>query len=184
MMNKLLSVTVLLSLLPFFAQGGETLWDRLPDEEPFCWEESPEGLVLKAGKTALGVFRVPAVSGISHREETERLDEETFRLNCTFTATENLDSTRLEAGFVHLSPSPFWMIPSVSYNGNEWGRGKEPKGARENGEWRTVAARRTSIPGAMYSEGERFASTVCLLPLLRDMLSSAALSQAYLSLSL
>lgn len=157
MMNKLLSVTVLLSLLPFFAQGGETLWDRLPDEDPFCWEESPEGLVLKAGKTALGVFRVPAVSGISHREETERLDGETFRLNCTFTATENLDSTRLEAGFVHLSPSPFWMIPSVSYNGNEWGRGKEPKGARENGEWRTVAARRTSIPGAMYSEGERFA---------------------------
>ena len=157
MMNKLLSVTVLLSLLPFFAQGGETLWDRLPDEDPFCWEESPEGLVLKAGKTALGVFRVPAVSGISHREETERLDEETFRLNCTFTATENLDSTRLEAGFVHLSPSPFWMIPSVSYNGNEWGRGKEPKGAREKGEWRTVAARRTSIPGAMYSEGERFA---------------------------
>ena len=131
--------------------------DRLPDDEPFHWEALPEGLVLKEGATTLGEFRIPALPGITHREKAERLDERTFRIDCAFTATKDLDSTRLEAGFVHLSSCPFWMIPSVSYNGNEWGRGKEPKGAREGGEWRTTAARRTSIPGAMYSEGERYA---------------------------
>ena len=148
MMKKLLILVAILSSLPLSGQGEEQRWTL---------DESAEGLVLKEGETSVGLFRVPALAGIAHREEVERLDERTFRINCTFTATENLDSIRLEAGFVHLSSSPFWMIPSVSYNGNGWGRGKEPKGARENGEWRTTAARRTSIPGAMYSEGERFA---------------------------
>ena len=155
MFRKVLIFTALLLVFPLLGAVPDN--NRLPGGKPFRWEASPEGVVLKDGEAPVGVFRVPSLSGIMHREEIERLDGETFRLHCTFTATENLDSTRLEAGFVHLSSCPFWMIPSVSYNGNEWGRGKEPKGARENDEWRTVAARRTSIPGALYSEGNRYA---------------------------
>ncbi|MBR1927205.1 MAG: hypothetical protein IJ840_05595, partial [Bacteroidales bacterium] len=74
-----------------------------------------------------------------------------------FNAREDLDSARLVAGFIHKSKSGFWMIPSVSYDGNYWGRGKEPKGTREDGQWRTVSFRRTPIPGAMYSEGNNYA---------------------------
>ena len=125
-----------------------------------CGEEgtlSWMGMTLKEGNTPIGLFEVPEVSGISHREAIEKLDGSTYKLTCTFEALEDKDDVRLEARFVHGSKADFWMIPSVSYNGNAWGKGGEPKGAKEDGEWRTVSYRRTPIPGAMYSEGTQYA---------------------------
>lgn len=125
-----------------------------------CGEEgtlSWKGMTLKEGNTPIGLFEVPEVSGISHREAIEKLDGSTYKLTCTFEALEDKDDVRLEARFVHSSKADFWMIPSVSYNGNAWGKGGEPKGAKEDGEWRTVSYRRTPIPGAMYSEGTQYA---------------------------
>ncbi|MBO4406128.1 MAG: hypothetical protein J5849_00370 [Clostridia bacterium] len=46
------------------------------------------------------------------------------------------------------------LIPGVSYNGNLWGRGLEPKGFSHNGEPWVFDYRRTSIPAATVSEGE------------------------------
>lgn len=44
------------------------------------------------------------------------------------------------------------MIPAVNYNGNTWGQGLEPKGfAWQDTPW-VVAAHRTAIPGATFSE--------------------------------
>jgi len=53
-------------------------------------------------------------------------------------------------------PAAFWMIPAVSYDGNPWGGGMEPKGWRKDGESWTFASHRVSIPGATYSEGPRW----------------------------
>ena len=124
---------------------------------PYRWEKQPDGLALKEGENLVGLFQVPPAAGISHHEKVERLDNCTYKITCTFMALDNLDSVRLEPRFVHLSQAGFWMIPSVSYNGNAWGTGGEPKGAKEKGEWRTTSYRRTPIPGALYSEGERYA---------------------------
>lgn len=127
------------------------------EKEPYGWESRPDGMALKEGDTEIGLFQVMPVEGVSHRATVERMDASTYQIICCFVALEDRDSVRLEARFVHGEPAAFWMIPSVSYNGNAWGQGGEPKGAQDNGEWRTVSYRRTPIPGAMYSEGERYA---------------------------
>lgn len=46
------------------------------------------------------------------------------------------------------------MIPAVSYDGNQWGSGLEPKGFRRDGVPWAFAFHRTSIAGATYSEGD------------------------------
>ena len=121
------------------------------------WERRDGAATLTAEGETLGAIEIPRIDGVSHKEKIERIDDATFKVTCTFKSLEDLDSVRLEIGFNHESKTPFWMIPAVSYNGNHWGRGKEPKGAEENGQWRTVSFRRTPVPGAMYSEGSRYA---------------------------
>lgn len=53
------------------------------------------------------------------------------------------------------SYEPTWtLIPAVSYGGNQWGSGEEPKGLERDGVPWTFAAHRSTIPGATYSENE------------------------------
>ena len=47
-----------------------------------------------------------------------------------------------------------WVIPGVSYDGNEWGHGREPKGLVCGGEPWVFDDRRTSIPSCTFSENE------------------------------
>ena len=75
----------------------------------------------------------------------------------TFTATENIDSVRLTLDFVHFGHADYVMIPAICYNGNQWGKGLEPKGFETDGVCHTYSFRRSGIPGASYSEGPRFA---------------------------
>ncbi|MDL2208566.1 pectate lyase [Parabacteroides sp. OttesenSCG-928-O15] len=105
----------------------------------------------------VGHFLVPEIEGVERVDNIEQLDSATFKITTQFRATQPIDSLRLCLDFVHASKSDYWMIPSVSYNGNHWGKGKEPKGAREAGGWRTFSYRATAIPGATYSEGSHFA---------------------------
>jgi len=61
---------------------------------------------------------------------------------------------RLTMELEALYPSRYSLIPAVSYNGNAWGRGREPKGFLKDGAPWTFAYHRASIPGATYSESE------------------------------
>jgi hypothetical protein len=47
----------------------------------------------------------------------------------------------------------YYMIPSVTYNGNHWGSGLEPKGLERDGQPWVFAWHRTAVAGATYSEG-------------------------------
>jgi hypothetical protein len=113
--------------------------------------------LLSADKTTVGQLLDNKPEGMKVAGETVRLDSSTFKIVRRYTALREIDSVSLSLDFQHHSRSHFWMIPAVSYNGNRWGRGKEPKEAAENGRWRTFSYRRTPVPGATYSEGERFA---------------------------
>ena len=54
-----------------------------------------------------------------------------------------------------------WVIPCVSYNGNEWGEGKEPKGMlAENGEPWIHSYDRTPIPSCSVTETETVAAAL------------------------
>lgn len=123
----------------------------------FQWNKQSDGYILRTGDVDLGMLNIPQVKGIDVLTNIDELDSTTFKITAQFTAKKAINDARLQVHFTHFSKSSFWMIPSVSYNGNHWGRGKEPKGADENGVWRTISYRRTPIPGAMYSEGEQFA---------------------------
>ncbi len=52
------------------------------------------------------------------------------------------------------------LIPAVSYDGNRWGKGLEPKGFERDGEPWSFSWHRTAVAGATYSEGTEDA--VCL----------------------
>ena len=139
------------------AATGLLLTVSCQENGPYRWEKESGGMALKEGENLVGLYQVLPVEGITHKQTIEKLDDHTYKIINRFQVLEDMDDVRLEVRFANLSEAGFWMIPSVSYNGNEWGRGGEPKGAREDGEWRTVSYRRTPIPGAMYSEGEKYA---------------------------
>src|SRR5205807_2136495 len=46
----------------------------------------------------------------------------------------------------------FYLIPCVSYNGNQWGTGNEPKGLERDGIPWVFAYDRTGLPAATFSE--------------------------------
>jgi len=106
---------------------------------------------------AVGSVSSVCSDGISSNYSIDRLGEDTFKIEWVFTADEDISDVELAVDFEHSFPADYWMIPSVSYNGNNWGKGLEPKGASEDGKWRTYSYRRTPVPGAVYSEGARFA---------------------------
>ncbi len=105
----------------------------------------------------VGGFAMEPTCGVTYSDEIELLDDQTVRIVRTFKAMEDVDSVRLTLNFNHASRSSYLMIPSVCYNGNHWGLGREPKGFQTDGVWHTYSYRRTPIPGATYSEGEKFA---------------------------
>ena len=122
------------------------------------WVASAEGMVLKVGSREVGTLRkAEAIPGITTTDEIEKIDDSFFKITRTCQVAQTIDSVCLTLSFETCSASQFAMIPSVNYNGNEWGRGEEPKGFKHDGQWWTVSFRATPIPGATYSEGEAFA---------------------------
>jgi len=86
----------------------------------------------------------------------ERFEEGAFRWTRVFTMADDADESapcRLKMEFAPSYEPAYYMIPAVSYHGNGWGKGLEPKGLTREGEPWTYAWHRTSVPGATYSEG-------------------------------
>jgi len=67
----------------------------------------------------------------------------------------------------------FFMIPCVSYNGNQWGTGHEPKGLTRDGEPWVFAYDRVSIPSATFSEDTDYSLAVFVSDCNADSLQSA-----------
>ena len=108
------------------------------------------------GKAKVGTLMSEADEYVSYCDRVEKIDHNTIRVVRTFTALEDVDSVRLTLDFRHDSECDFAMIPSVCYNGNDWGRGEEPKGFKTDGVWHTYSYLRTPVPGVTYSEGNDF----------------------------
>ncbi len=108
----------------------------------------------------VGEFIPCTRQGVSYKDAVERVSDDVFKVTRTFIAHENIDSVRLTFDFRHAHKCRQAIIPSVCYNGNYWGRGKEPKGFMTNGVWHTYSYRRTPIPGVTYSEGDKFAVAI------------------------
>jgi len=124
----------------------------------YRWVASSEGMELLSCGHKVGTLLHPDVKeGITFSDKLEIIDGSFFKITRTFTTSETIDSVSLNIAFEVNSFSHYAIIPSVNYNGNNWGRGKEPKGFQREGQWWTVSYRSTPIPGATYSEGEAYA---------------------------
>ncbi|MDR1925529.1 MAG: family 43 glycosylhydrolase, partial [Planctomycetaceae bacterium] len=132
------------------------------DKPVFRWQkQNGVQCLLTENNTVAGRLSGETSNGVNVvSEKIVELDSTTFQITRQYKAVKDVDSARVCFDFVHASPSAYWMIPAVSYNGNRFGRGKEPKNAAENGVWRSFSFRRTPIPGITYSEGKQFAVAV------------------------
>jgi len=105
----------------------------------------------------VGTLLKDVKEGYTSTDKIEMIDSSLFKITRTYTIMETIDSVQLNIEFETNSSSHYAIIPSVNYNGNHWGRGKEPKGFKHEGQWWTVSYRATPIPGVTYSEGENYA---------------------------
>jgi len=127
-------------------------------ENEYHWVASSKGAELKFDDYLIGTLLQPAkTEEISIADHIEKIDPSFFKITRTCTALKTIDSVCLTLEFEVNAPTLYALIPSVNYNGNQWGRGKEPKGFKHEGQWWTVSYRATPIPGATYSESELYA---------------------------
>lgn len=84
----------------------------------------------------------------------ERLRDGLIRWTRMFTYRGQVpEPGRISMDFATAYEPEYYMIPSVTYNGNGWGRGLEPKGLEREGQPWVFAWHRTAVAGATYSEG-------------------------------
>lgn len=116
-----------------------------------------DGTSVKYMGETVGRFESLTRGDFSVKDRSRMLKDGILEFERTFTAMEDIDSARVELRFVRSSASSYAMIPAVCYNGNDWGRGNDPKGFETDGIANTYSYRRTSVPGATYSEGDGLA---------------------------
>jgi hypothetical protein len=141
------------------------------------WERQEGGWSLRRGGETVGEWSLLEASGLEVTDDVEVLRPGVFRLKRVVrnAGEAPVEGVRLVLDFVHAGSSQYAMIPAVSYDGNAWGRGGEPKGFAHEGTWWTFSSRRTPIPGATYSEGDRWAVALWAESPLANPLPSCAL---------
>ena len=124
----------------------------------FRWERnSGQSESLYYGKECIGELVVRPSDGIlPGRRQMEEIEPGIFQIVQSFSVTEKGDLIPVAIDFIALFPSEWTMIPAVSYNGNHWGNGREPKGFEKDGVPWTFSYSRCSVPGATFSTGKRW----------------------------
>jgi hypothetical protein len=138
-------LTVLLSLT--ISSGAYSINFQISDTE--------SGKMLSSGQDTIGFFMSFASPGIRASDSIVNLGNGIFKWTRTFKLKNQSppETTRLIMDFKTSYRSSFSMIPSVSYNGNQWKEVIEPRGyISEDGTPWSFASHRTSVPGATYSE--------------------------------
>ena len=130
-----------------------------PDSGMFRWNKENGRQTLVSGKLQIGFLEPLSGGGVKSKDKIEQISEGVFRITrvCTNLSGSRLDSARLILDFVLADSASFLMIPAVSYQGNAWGRGQEPKGYKKDGTWWSFSYSRSAIPAATYSESGKWA---------------------------
>ena len=121
----------------------------------YVWKEN----VLEGpGRSEILSLSVHASDALEYSYAIEPVEKGLYRVDWTFRAAADIPDAHISVDVDIPSESRWWMLPSISYNGNQWGTGREPKTASdgENGWW-TYSYRRSPIPGAAYSENDEYA---------------------------
>ncbi|MFE5320518.1 hypothetical protein ACFQ88_17560 [Paenibacillus sp. NPDC056579] len=110
---------------------------------------------LHYGDETIGSLLSEIPSGIPYSDEITELESGVFEWKryIKIPQGEPVRIEQLMMGFQTSYPTAYAMIPAVTYNGNEWGKGLEPKGFQKEGKAWTFASHRSAVAGATYSEG-------------------------------
>ncbi|WP_105616632.1 glycoside hydrolase family protein [Vallitalea okinawensis] len=71
----------------------------------------------------------------------------------------------------------YYLIPGVSYNGNPWGNGNEPKGLTRDGQPLVFSFSRTGLPSATFSENNQYSLGIFATDEKRSMNSAGSLEK-------
>lgn len=119
----------------------------------YTWDDT----TLYDGDRIIGEVVASHTPDLSADIDIEPVGDDLYRIIARYVAASASDSAAFTLDFVTPQQAQWWMIPSVSYNGNNWGRGLEPRGARTDGGWYTYTHRITPIPGITYAESADYA---------------------------
>ena len=112
------------------------------------------GVEFLEGSYKIGLIESFENEYIKVKEKINQISPGIFQITRTFTNTDaeiiNLDN--LSVTLKTHGKANWLMIPSITYNGNEWGKGNEPKGFIRDGKPWVFSALRTPIPGLTYVE--------------------------------
>ncbi|XID92270.1 hypothetical protein ACF3MZ_28010 [Paenibacillaceae bacterium WGS1546] len=127
--------------------------------DSFEWKRSDGLLGLYRGSARIGHIRAAESEDVAVEDCITPVEEGIYRWDrkLRFAGPYPRLVKQVSMDFATTSVPEYWMIPAVSYNGNAWGRGLEPKGSSLAGECWTFASHRVAVPGATYSEGGGYA---------------------------
>lgn len=129
------------------------------EEKQFSIQTVENGSLLRSHGDAIGTFVSSGNSPLATEDQITEISSGVFEWKRTWQLPDGAkeQEVRLEMDFQTAFKQTFTMIPGVSYNGNQWTGGAEPKGYEHEGTPWSFAYHRTTIPGATYSEGSQWA---------------------------
>ena len=132
--------------------------ERILPPQIFLIINNNESRTINFGKEQIGTIELFRHDYITSTDSLVEVEEGVFEWRRTFrcTSPNQLDSVRLTLDFIAGYKTEYAMIPAVSYNGNFWGKGNEPKGFFKDGQPWSFAYHRTAVAGATYSEGTKW----------------------------
>jgi hypothetical protein len=143
--KSLMSALFILGLSVLAAAQVRVEFRKTGETQTLYGNGQPVGAVVPSGEP-----------GFTTTDEIAEVRPGLFEWTRTFTYTgkDYVHPARLTMEFEAFYHSRYNLIPAVSYDGNPWGGGKEPKGFLRDGAPWTFAYHRVSVPGATYSESE------------------------------
>lgn len=90
-------------------------------------------------------------------DRVEELGEGFYKVRRTWSNQSKIDKkVNLFFDVVTSFEPTYYLIPGVSYNGNPWGNGNEPKGLTQDGQPWVFSFSRTGLPSATFSENNEY----------------------------
>ncbi|MDB5058650.1 MAG: hypothetical protein JWO59_2122 [Chloroflexi bacterium] len=125
----------------------------------YIWQKDTTGAhLLNHDSDHIATLLPSQAETVCYQDEITEVQDGVFRCVRRFRLTGDapVATVRLTLEVVAEHSCRYALIPGVSYNGNAWGTGHEPKGLTHEAIPWTFAAHRTALAGGTYSEGDRW----------------------------
>lgn len=124
----------------------------------FSWQNESDHDLLFLCDQLLGRLQSITTGMDTEKQRISEVENGVFKIYQKYIISKSDQPLELVLDFTTTYKSNWSLIPAISYNGNDWGKGFEPKGFTKDSIPWSFSYTRMSIPGATYSEGERWST--------------------------